>query len=589
MSSACPFRASRSSSSGDNSWCGSRPGRGTGPSPRIWPTSWATLYAGTGWVWCFCSGHGVQDWVRSRHGARAGRRVRGTRAHGAHRGAGIRRAGARSTRRDRVARGPTRRRARQGGRLARGRDEARVGDRSGAVGSSGLPARPEPVPLAGARFARWRGRAPGILLFPAGCSRSLSLPSAVVPIVLVAATVGAVAVRRVEPGARRDPEIENARPGRSVTRSQPAGAGRLEVEGGAVERERGTTIDQLRIDDRPQIHRGGPRCARCGACRDPEVDGAERPRPIGAEEQFQTVPADGGLSIVGGRVELRYWHGRAKGPVRLECAGVDVVEARASRPVGGEVEGGGLGLLVLEERGLGFVRGRVDAAAEIHRGLPAEVVPLVPPPRDVQVAAAKACPAVTGKEQLAPVKGKGRRGLVVRRVHAGSQAVRWSPGIPDTVPLRHPNVGPADVPRAVEAMKVQAAPVLRDGRARLDVRRVYRRPEVDRGGPVGELGWILGGVSRSEQTWGDWLGGRAGRVVAAARQGEREQQHAVCGCGPHGPSSLKFVAACGWEPWKFPHAALDGPQRDGCYKSPDWIPACSKLRRSVPSARYTRL
>src|SRR2546427_5931968 len=49
-------------------------------------------------------------------------------------------------------------------------------------------------------------------------------------------------------------------------------------------------------------------------------------------------PADGGLSIVGRGIELWDGHGRAKGPVRLERAGVDVVEARASRTVGGEVD-----------------------------------------------------------------------------------------------------------------------------------------------------------------------------------------------------------------------------------------------------------
>src|SRR5438876_7679610 len=83
-----------------------------------------------------------------------------------------------------------------------------------------------------------------------------------------------------------------------------------------------------------------------------------------------------------------------------------------------------------------------------------------------------------------------------------------------------------------------------------------------------------------------------GALVESSRQLARASASSSTPCADADlmdPSSLEVVAACGWEPWKSPHAPLDGPQREGCYKSPDWMPACSKLRRRVPSARYTRL
>src|SRR5437762_12888908 len=120
------------------------------------------------------------------------------------------------------------------------RSEARVYRRDGS-----------PLDPPGARLARWRRRAPGIFVSFAGCSGGLAL------LRLRAVSYAVVIVPVVDSGTHRDPEVEHTGSRRAAA-PDGAGAGRLEVERGAVERERRTGIDLRAVDDGTEIHGSQP-------------------------------------------------------------------------------------------------------------------------------------------------------------------------------------------------------------------------------------------------------------------------------------------------------------------------------------------
>src|SRR5256885_7313991 len=123
--------------------------------------------------------------------------------------------------------------------------------RGRALRGSGVPARREPLDPPGARLARWRRRAPGIFVSFAGSSGGLAL------LRLPAVSYAVVIVPVVDSGTHRDPEVEHTGSCRAAA-PDGAGAGRLEVEGRTIERERRTRIDLCAVDDGTEIHGSRP-------------------------------------------------------------------------------------------------------------------------------------------------------------------------------------------------------------------------------------------------------------------------------------------------------------------------------------------
>jgi len=142
-------------------------------------------------------------------------------------------------------------------------------------------------------------------------------------------------------------------------------------------------------------------------------------------------------------------YGRAEGLIRGESAGIDVIRANASRPVRGKVKCDGPGLIILEVERRKIVGEAVDAAAEVHRRLPGEVVPLVVASRDIEVSAAKPSGTVAGEIEPVSIEGKHCRVIVELGVNGGAEILRGSPGIVNAGPPRDPDVITAKSSRAV--------------------------------------------------------------------------------------------------------------------------------------------
>ena len=119
----------------------------------------------------------------------------------------------------------------------------------------------------------------------------------------------------------------------------------------------------------------------------------------------------------------------------IKRAGINVTIANPARPSGVEVQGDSPCLIVLEERGAALVCRCVDSAAEILRGLPAEVVALVVASRNINIVAAKPSGPVAGEIQAVSVGGKSRAALAGAGVDIGAKVLRGSPGVVNAGPL----------------------------------------------------------------------------------------------------------------------------------------------------------
>src|SRR4029077_7333243 len=104
-------------------------------------------------------------------------------------------------------------------------------------------------------------------------------------------------------------------------------------------------------------------------------------------------------------------------------------------------------------------------------------------------------------------------------------------------------IGATDIVGASGTVEVQASAVLRDRCALLDEGRVDGRAEIERGRPGGEAGRIGGFVSRRQQDGGRPEGTRPGGAVAAAWEGEREDEEGIRVA--HGTSFLMSARGAG--------------------------------------------
>src|SRR5205823_4491286 len=171
--------------------------------------------------------------------------------------------------------------------------------------------------------------------------------------------------------------------------------------------------------------------------------------------------------------------------LRQQHARINVCSADADRPRP-EEQDTGMGRVILKGVRRLVIIGAVHATPEIHGSLPREVVSLVVTSRDVDVVTFEASRAVTAEEQAAPIPRQPWCLLVGRRVDGGAQILRRPPGVVDTLPLRDVEVGPADIRRAIAAVKIETAPVPGDRCGLLDEGRVDWGAEVDGSGPGGE-------------------------------------------------------------------------------------------------------
>jgi hypothetical protein len=96
-------------------------------------------------------------------------------------------------------------------------------------------------------------------------------------------------------GARADPEVLGG-----WTSKQCRG----EVELRTVERERWGIFSRCAIDDRPQVHRRGPRIGCARPSGHPQILSTVCSRPIGGQEHFQAVPPDVRAKISEGAAEF---------------------------------------------------------------------------------------------------------------------------------------------------------------------------------------------------------------------------------------------------------------------------------------------
>src|SRR5438128_3428288 len=97
----------------------------------------------------------------------------------------------------------------------------------------------------------------------------------------------------------------------------------------------------------------------------------------------------------------------------------------------------GASCFILEEGRVRLVRGRVDSAAKIHGRSPAEVVPFVASPRNIEIEPAKAaCPGTVAREiEAVSVEGQGRRVLLAGGVDRWAEIPRGPPRVVGAGPL----------------------------------------------------------------------------------------------------------------------------------------------------------
>src|SRR6266702_7977083 len=206
------------------------------------------------------------------------------------------------------------------------------------------------------------------------------------------------------------------------------------------------------------------------------------------EEDLEPIAPNDSAGIAVRAAELRYQNGRAERPFVSRPRGrVDVPTLVGTRRIilPGEVEGRDARRLVLEVRRASVLKGRVDDAAEVLRGLPAlraGVEAVVVPVGDKEVRVAAAPASGTVEVHLVPIRGEGRGQIHPGRIDVGPQVLRGTPRSTDAVSVRDPDVEHAEPSWAVGA-DVQAQAILRDRRVIVVVWGIDDRAEVRRRAP----------------------------------------------------------------------------------------------------------
>src|SRR6516165_7398042 len=132
--------------------------------------------------------------------------------------------------------------------------------------------------------------------------------------------------------------------------SSAAGAIRIEIERGAITRQRWTAVVAVRVNRRPQVYGNRPDVPGGVARRDPEINAARSARAIRCNEHFQTVTPDGSACIPIWTVELSDNLGTTERTVFTLRAHINI---EVARPIGAEmaieIDTGGTRFVVLEE------------------------------------------------------------------------------------------------------------------------------------------------------------------------------------------------------------------------------------------------
>src|SRR5689334_20438227 len=126
---------------------------------------------------------------------------------------------------------------------------------------------------------------------------------------------------------------------------------------------------------------------------------------------------------------------------------VDVEIAGTARPRAREEQR--RHLPILEDRGSRVVERRVHNAPEVLRRFPAQVIPLILPPRDVEICTATAAELEAVEVEMMAVGRKSRRRFVRIAVDARAEVLQRTPRIVDTGALRDPEIQAAKAARPV--------------------------------------------------------------------------------------------------------------------------------------------